>query len=72
MGLYTDRMNRRNALCVLGGLLAGGNRGLACLWDTDTLSDEVATQASSLDLILGQFPHQRQWRLKWLEGRLTE
>jgi len=27
------------------------------LWDTDTLADEVATHANTLDLILGQFAH---------------
>ncbi|MFT5905537.1 MAG: tetratricopeptide (TPR) repeat protein [Cryomorphaceae bacterium] len=55
--LFYQSMKRRKALCVLGALLAGGNRGFACLWDTDTLADEVAIQANSLDLILGQFPH---------------
>ncbi len=31
--------------------------GLACLWDTDTLRDEMQTQADDFDLITGQFPH---------------
>jgi tetratricopeptide (TPR) repeat protein len=31
--------------------------GLACLWDTDTLRDELLTQADDFDLITGQFPH---------------
>jgi len=50
-------MNRRKALWILGGLTVGAGRVSACLWDRDTLKDDILAQASSLDLILGQFPH---------------
>jgi len=50
-------MNRRKVLSILGLSLVNSGQSLACLWDTDTLADEIASQPTSLDLILGQIPH---------------
>ena len=65
-------MNRRNALYLLGGLVAGTGRVTACLWDRDTLKDDIATQASSLDLILGQFPHHGETYYKLRIKRISK
>ncbi|MEJ6573061.1 MAG: hypothetical protein QNL01_10150 [Akkermansiaceae bacterium] len=46
-------MNRRSAIWIgLGAYLAVGSSH-ACLWDTDTLKDEAASNPGLLDLILG-------------------
>lgn len=50
-------MNRRTALPLIGGFFALTGRSPACLWDRDTLKDELASNPDTLDLILGQFPH---------------
>ena len=50
-------MNRRNVLLGLGAFLVGSGKSFSCMWDTDTLADDVYIQGSSLDLVLGQFPH---------------
>lgn len=50
-------MNRRRCLPLLAGLAGTTGRTFACLWDRDTLKDELASNPGSLDLILGQFPH---------------
>lgn len=65
-------MNRRSALCLLSVSVIASNRSLACLWDTDTLSDEIKLQANTLDLILGQFPHHGDAYYKLRIRRLSE
>lgn len=50
-------MNRRKSLTLFGGLAAGISSSRACLWDSNTLKDELASNPKVLDLILGQFPH---------------
>ena len=50
-------MNRRTALPLLGGFFSLTGRSPACLWDRDTLKDELSNNPDTLDLILGQFPH---------------
>ncbi|MDP4780092.1 MAG: hypothetical protein NWS16_07635 [Akkermansiaceae bacterium] len=50
-------MNRRQALRILGGLGISTTVGSACLWDTDTLREEIAVRPTMWDLLLGQFPH---------------
>ena len=42
--------------------------GMACLWDSDTLHDEMQTEADTFDLITGQFPHHGK---VYYEARIT-
>ena len=53
MRLLADRC----ALLGLGLLLVSGQIAPACLWDGDTLRDELKTARSDFDLITGQIPH---------------
>ncbi len=50
-------MNRRQFLPLTGAFFASLSPLAACLWDTDTLQDEIKVEASLFDLILGQVPH---------------
>ncbi len=50
-------MNRRYFTTLLAGSLLGSHRLMACLWDRDTLADELKAGGDAFDLILGQFPH---------------
>ena len=42
--------------------------GMACVWDSDTLHDEMQTEADTFDLITGQFPHHGK---AYYEARIT-
>ena len=44
------------SLIIFCFLIYGG-KALGCLWDTDTLRDELSENTSVYDLIMGQFPH---------------
>lgn len=50
-------MRRRTAVVAVAGLLAATSASALCIWDTDTLRDEMQTKADDFDLITGQFPH---------------
>lgn len=50
-------MKRRQAIQILSGLGISTAISSACLWDTDTLREEVANRPTLWDLLLGQFPH---------------
>ena len=52
-----SEMKRREALGILGFLGASAGMGRACLWDRDTLREEVLVRPTLWDLLLGQFPH---------------
>ncbi len=56
--------------------LTAASRADACIWDANTLRDELETRADVFDLILGQFPHHGaaywQARLVRLESTLGE
>lgn len=49
--------SRRHFLTILGCSAILSPRLSACLWDTDTLRDELLSQSTIFDLITGQFPH---------------
>ncbi len=63
-------MNRRHALFLLTG--ATILPAHACLWDRDTLADEIALTPETLDLILGQFPHHGDAYYKLRIARLSK
>ena len=42
------------SMAVLGASLS---TAVSCLWDRDTLRDELKTETDTFDLITGQFPH---------------
>ena len=42
---------------MAAGLVLGWGGAHACIWDTDTLRDELRMQPGLFDLITGQFPH---------------
>jgi tetratricopeptide (TPR) repeat protein len=52
-----------------------GTASSFCIWDTDTIRDEMQTKASDFDLIAGQFPHHSKGyyeaRVKQAEAKLT-
>jgi len=50
-------MKRRGALGILGLFGASLGMGRACLWDRDTLREEVLIRPTLWDLLSGQFPH---------------
>ena len=50
---------RQIAAILFATLLLAGS-ALACIWDSDTLSDELQTHVDVFDLITGQFPHHGQ------------
>jgi tetratricopeptide (TPR) repeat protein len=47
-----------------------------CIWDTDTIRDELQTKASDFDLVVGQFPHHSkayyEARVKQAESALAK
>ncbi len=49
--------SRRHFIALLGCSALASPRLSACLWDTDTLRDELHSQSTIFDLITGQFPH---------------
>ena len=49
-------MNRREII-IGASCLVAESATFACLWDRDTIRDELQTKASTYDLIMGQFPH---------------
>lgn len=53
MRFFVDRC----ALLGVGLLFGSGQLAPACLWDGDTLRDELKTALSDFDLITGQIPH---------------
>ena len=52
-----SKMKRREAIGMLGVLGVSTGIGRACLWDRDTLREEVLVRPTIWDLLLGQFPH---------------
>ena len=50
-------MKRRKAIGILTSFGFSTAVGSACLWDTNTLKEEIAIRPKLWDLLLGQFPH---------------
>ena len=50
-------MTRRKPLTLFRGLAARISSSRACLWDSNTLKDELASNPKVLDFILGQSAH---------------
>ena len=61
-------INQRTKLIPLGALLACVGIATACLWDRDTIADELQTRATQYDLAMGQFPsHGKAYYFKRIE-----
>ena len=59
---------QRNKLTPLGAFLACAGMATACLWDRDTITDELQTRATQYDLVMGQFPsHGKTYYQKRIE-----
>jgi len=55
-------------LVSLVALFVSGGIASACLWDRDTITDELQTRATQYDLVMGQFPsHGEAYYLKRIE-----
>ena len=53
----------------MAALLACAGIATACLWDNDTVADELQTRATQYDLVMGQFPsHGKVYYLKRIEN----
>lgn len=70
------RLTLRTVTVGLGVALAAASAHALCIWDTDTIRDELQTKASDFDLITGQFPHHSKGyyeaRVKQAEAALAK
>ena len=61
-------INQKMKLVSLVALFVSGGIASACLWDRDTITDELQTRATQYDLVMGQFPsHGEAYYLKRIE-----
>ncbi len=61
-------IKQRNKLAPVVAFLACAGIATACLWDRDTITDELQTRATQYDLVMGQFPsHGEAYYLKRIE-----
>lgn len=74
---FSVRLLRRLqvASAALAVTAIAGTASAFCIWDTDTIRDELQTKANDFDLIVGQFPHHSKGyyeaRVKQAEAKLA-